>query len=107
MAMPPVRLHMREMHPIEDGELSYTIQLKRLKSGKLVWIWEVRKTFTGSILDRGRLKGRRRRLHPCQGVGVGPTFAALEEGVDLAPLGGRVPLERVADDAHLRRQHVA
>jgi hypothetical protein len=53
MAMPPVRLHMREMHPIEDGEFSYTIQLKRLKKGKLVWIWEVRKTFTGSILDRG------------------------------------------------------
>jgi hypothetical protein len=53
MAMPPLRLHMREMHPIEDGEFSHTIQLKRLKSGKLVWIWEVRKTFTGSILDRG------------------------------------------------------
>jgi hypothetical protein len=53
MALPPGRLHMREMHPIEDGECSYTIQLKRLKSGKLVWIWEIRKTFTGSILDRG------------------------------------------------------
>jgi hypothetical protein len=41
------------MHPIQDGEFSYTIDPQRFKSGKLVWIWEVRKTDTGSILDRG------------------------------------------------------
>jgi hypothetical protein len=41
------------MQPIQDREFSYTIQPQRLQSGKLIWVWEVRKTCTGSILDRG------------------------------------------------------
>ena len=46
-------LYKGNMNPIHDGEFSYTIEAKRFKSGQLAWIWEVRKTRDGWIVERG------------------------------------------------------
>jgi len=51
--MPPLAEPPAALHAIEDGAFSYTIQVQRFKTGKLVWIWEVRKVGTRSIVDRG------------------------------------------------------
>jgi hypothetical protein len=53
LAEPPAAQPPAALHAIEDGAFSYTIQVQRFKTGKLVWIWEVRKVGTRSIVDRG------------------------------------------------------